>query len=140
MAAACSLGAQAVVTVHALLAVGLVVFLPAVWLAASRRHPLAGWAPGRVGHLLIMVMVVTEDLLRVPCPLTALERAFTRCAGGAGYSGDFLAHAAHQLLYFHAPAWVFSALHAGFFTLVVVTWWRVPVTQWTWRLHAGRAR
>jgi hypothetical protein len=51
-------------------------------------------------------------------------------AGGEVYSGSFIAHWLHRLLYFDAPPWVFGLCYTLFGALVLASWWWVaPVRK-----------
>jgi len=56
-----------------------------------------------------------------PVPQPAQTRA-----GEATYSGDFLGHWAHELLFYDGPAWVFTIIYAAFGLLVVTTFVLAP--------------
>ena len=79
----------------------------------------------RYAHLLAIAIVVAESWLGVVCPLTTWEMSLREAAGQATYSGSFIAHWLHTLLYYEAPAWVFTSLYLGFGLLVAFSWWYV---------------
>jgi hypothetical protein len=118
--------ADAITVLHAAWAAWIVLMVPALWWGHWRRCVWARDPVLRLVHLGGMLIVPLEDALGVPCPLTWLERHFRARGGQVVYDGDFLAHAAHTLLYFRAPGWLFVALHVGFALVVVVTFWRIP--------------
>lgn len=113
-----------------LLHLGVVLFvvLGLVWIVAGHRR---GW-PGarsrrlRVLHATAIAVVVAEAWLGWTCPLTTLESWLRAHAGDAGYAEGFIAHWAGQLLYWHAPAWVFTLGYTAFGALVAWAWWRHP--------------
>jgi hypothetical protein len=75
----------------------------------------------------------------ITCPLTEWENALRRQAGEATYSGSFLGRLAHDLLFFEAPAWVFSLAYLLFFLAVLATFILAP-PQWPRRRRSpGRA-
>ena len=47
-------------------------------------------------------------------------------AGGTGYEASFIEHWVSRLLYYDAPAWVFTAAYTLFGLAVVAAWWRFP--------------
>lgn len=81
------------------------------------RNPWFRW-----GHLAAIGVVVAQAWLGIICPLTNLEMALRRRAGGATYSGSFIAHWMEELLYFDAPLWVFAVCYTAFAALVVASW------------------
>ena len=48
--------------------------------------------------------------------------AFRERAGDATYQGSFIAHWLQSLLYYEAPAWVFTLAYSLFGLIVAVTW------------------
>ena len=64
----------------------------------------------------------------VPDPLKQSidwENALRARAGDAVYAGSFIAAHVTALLYYDAPAWLFTAAYTAFAALVVATWWWV---------------
>lgn len=83
----------------------------------------------RLSHLLAIGVVVAEVWLGIVCPLTTLEMWLRSQTGGLAYSGSFMEHWLHQLLYYEAPDWVFTAAYTVFGLLVLATWWIFPPTR-----------
>ncbi len=81
----------------------------------------------RLVHLGAIAFVVLESWFGMACPLTTLEMDLRGRTRGATYDGGFVAHWLRGLLYFDAPAWVFSVAYSVFGALVVATWWRFPL-------------
>jgi len=84
------------------------------------------WAWTRNGwfrwlHLGAIGFVVTEAWLGVRCPLTLLENNLRELAGSARYDMSFIGHWLGRLLFYTAPAWVFTLLYTLFGLLVVIT-------------------
>lgn len=84
----------------------------------------AGWF--RLAHLGAIGVVVAESWLGLVCPLTTFEMWLRAKAGGSVYAGSFIEHWLGRVLYYDAPAWVFTVLYSGFAVLVVATWWYFP--------------
>ena len=91
---------------------------------------LAGWGLGwrwtrnrvfRYGHLGAIGFVVLQQWLGAWCPLTLWESALRLKAGAQGYERGFIEDWLNTLLYFSAPAWVFTAVYTAFGALVVAT-------------------
>ena len=79
----------------------------------------------RITHLVAIGVVVLQAWLGVICPLTTLEMALRREAGGATYAGTFISHWLESILYYQAPAWVFAVCYTAFAALVVLSWFWV---------------
>ena len=62
----------------------------------------------RVAHVAAIGIVVLQSWVGVICPLTTWEMALRERAGSAVYSGSFISHWLEALLYYQAPAWVFT--------------------------------
>src|SRR5688500_8249470 len=54
----------------------------------------------RLIHMACILVVVSESLLGIPCPLTVWERDLRRLAGQTSYRGEFIANWIHELLFF----------------------------------------
>jgi len=79
----------------------------------------------RLGHLVVIAVVVLQSWLGVLCPLTSWEMALRERAGEAGYDGSFIEHWLQSLLYYSAPDWVFILVYTVFGALVVLSWFLV---------------
>lgn len=80
----------------------------------------------RVTHLAAIGTVVAEAWLGVVCPLTTLEMWLRTKARAATYDGSFIEYWLQRLLYFEAPAWVFTLAYTLFGLAVVATWYFFP--------------
>lgn len=80
----------------------------------------------RVAHLAAIAVVVIQAWLGAMCPLTTLEMWLRARAREATYSGSFVEHWLQRLLYFEAPAWVFTFAYSAFGLVVIATWWYFP--------------
>ena len=106
--------------------VSFVVFVIAGLVLIYVGH-LLGWAWIRNGwfrlaHLIAIAIVVLQAWLGVICPLTTLEMWLRGKAGDAVYPGSFIAHWVEQILYYDAPAWVFTLCYTAFGLLVAASW------------------
>ncbi len=81
-------------------------------------------------HLAMILIVIVEAWAGVVCPLTTLEHALRERAEETTYAGSFVANAVHDLLFFDLPEWGFTMIYTAFGSLVLLTFWLVPVA---WR-------
>jgi hypothetical protein len=87
-----------------------------------------GWVRNpwfRVVHLCAIGIVAMQSWLGVICPLTTWEMALRERAGEATYSGAFISHWLETILYYQAPAWVFTVAYTAFAAVVVASWFWV---------------
>ena len=91
---------------------------------------LAGWGWGwawtrgrvfRFAHLCAIGFVVAQQWLGAVCPLTLWESKLRQKSGGEGYETGFIEYWLNALLYFSAPAWVFTAVYTAFGATVAAT-------------------
>ncbi|MDH3305123.1 MAG: DUF2784 domain-containing protein [Gammaproteobacteria bacterium] len=87
-----------------------------------------GWVRNpwfRVTHLAAIGVVVLQSWVGVICPLTIWEMAFRERAGAGVYAGSFISHWLDAILYYRAPAWVFTVCYTVFAAAVVASWFWV---------------
>jgi hypothetical protein len=80
----------------------------------------------RAAHLAAIAVVAAQAWLGITCPLTTLESALRVKAGGTAYETSFIEYWLTRLLYYDAPAWVFTAAYTLFGLAVAAAWWRYP--------------
>jgi len=85
----------------------------------------------RLAHLAAIGIVALQSWLGVICPLTKLEMSLRDSANGVVYSGSFISHWLDSLLYYQAPAWVFTACYTVFAALIVISWFWIRPRQFT---------
>ncbi len=118
--------ADAVVIVHAAY-VGFVVFGFAAILIGVARH--WRWVRNfwfRAAHLASIGVVALMAIGDIACPLTTFENYLRQKAGQARYPADFIGYWAHQLIFFQAPAWVFTVCYVAFTLLVIAVFVVAP--------------
>jgi len=123
------LAADAVLTIHVAIVVFVVAGLAAILVGGRRR-----WAwvhrPGfRIFHAVAIGVVALQAWAGVICPLTTWEMALREKAGDAVYEGSFIAHWLGALLYYEAPAWVFTTAYTAFALAVGAAFVFVPVRR-----------
>ena len=79
----------------------------------------------RFTHLAAIGIVVLQSWLGVICPLTTWEMALRQRVDEIVYSGSFISHWLESLLYFQAPAWLFTVCYTVFAGAVVACWFWV---------------
>lgn len=79
----------------------------------------------RVIHLLGIAFVILESWTGIICPLTSWEMLLREKAGEATYSGSFIQHWLHTLIYYEASEWVFIACYTLFGILILASWFIV---------------
>lgn len=120
--------ADGVLFVHVGFVAFVVAGLVAVWIGHAFGWRWVDRMSFRVLHALAIAFVVAEAWLGVACPLTVLEHALRRRAGDVrlGEGDAFVAGWLARLLYWDAPAWVFTLAYSLFGLAVLVTMLRFP--------------
>jgi len=88
-----------------------------------------GWVRNmtfRIVHLLSILVVVAEAVAGMTCPLTTWEHDLRALAGQATYAGDFIPNLVHDMLFYDAEGWIFTASYIAFGLLVVGTFIVAP--------------
>jgi hypothetical protein len=107
--------------------VGFIVFgLAAILLGVVVRWNWVRNIWFRAIHLIAIGIVVGESLVGMPCPLSIWEAQLRKAAGQTVYSGDFLGHWAHRLIFFRADPWVFTLIYMLFGMAVLATFLLAP--------------
>ncbi len=84
----------------------------------------------RYSHLLAIAIVVLQAWLSIVCPLTTLENWLRTLAQQEVYSGSFIQHWLHAILFYRAEDWVFVLLYSSFAALVLLAWLKFPPRRW----------
>lgn len=114
--------ADTILVVHFLIAAFIVLGLLAVWIGAALGQPWVRNPWFRWLHLAAIAFVAAEAVLGAACPLTVWEDALR---GGSRPDG-FIAHWVRALLFYEAPAWVFTAAYLSWTAATLVTLRLVP--------------
>jgi hypothetical protein len=117
--------ADAIVVAHSLIVFFIVGGVPLVYAGVALRWQWVRDWPWRVAHLAAILFVAGESLLGVPCPLTVWEDTLR----GQRPGGGFIERWTHRVMFYDAPAWVFTTAYVAFAGLVLVTWIVVPPTR-----------
>jgi len=117
--------ADALLFLHVLVVLFVVVGLVAIYAGKTFawfwvRNP---WF--RILHVAAISIVVLQSWIGVVCPLTTWEMSLRNQAGDTVYSGSFITHWLETLLYYQAPAWVFTIVYTVFGVLVLASWFFV---------------
>ena len=132
--------ADLIVAIHAAYVAFVVFGFAAIPLGAAAGWRWIGNGYFRLAHLAAILAVCVETLVGMTCPLTTLENALRERGGAAGYAGDFIGHWLDWLIFYNAPAWVFTILYLAFGACVAATLWLVP-PRMPWRdAHSGGPR
>jgi Protein of Unknown function (DUF2784) len=114
--------ADVIVIVHLLVILFILLGVPLVYLGAALRWAWVRSRPWRMLHLGAILFVATESLLGMTCLLTVWEDTLR----GRRNAGGFIERWIDQLIFYDAPAWVFTTTYIAFAALVVVTWIVIP--------------
>ena len=118
--------ADAIVVFHAAYVSFVVFGLLAILLGIAFRW---GWVRNlwfRSIHLIMIGIVVGEALVGIPCPLTVWEARLRRIGGQTAYTGDFIGHWVHRLIFFRADPWVFTLIYIVFGLAVLAAFILAP--------------
>jgi hypothetical protein len=118
--------ADAVLAVHVTLVLFVVGGLVLIVLGKSRKWQWVNRWWFRLAHLAAIAVVVAEAWIGLVCPLTTLEMWLRAQARDATYTGSFIEHWLQRLLYYDAPAWVFTTAYSLFGLAVIAAWWFFP--------------
>ena len=86
--------------------------------------------PFRLVHLLAIGFVVLEAWFGIVCPLTNLENYLrsdvTNSAGELLYQSSFIEYWLGKLIFYEAPASVFTVIYSFFFLVVLISFIAYP--------------
>ena len=88
----------------------------------------------RLLHLAAIVYVAGQTWFGITCPLTILENWLRSQSGSTPYAAGFVEYWFQRILFYDAPAWVFTLAYTAFALLVAASWWRFPPVRANQRL------
>ena len=126
--------ADAILVVHFAIVLFITAGLPVIYLGAA-----AGWTwvrewRWRALHFAAILVVATESILGLACPLTVWEDALR----GHRAREEFIEHWIGRILFFNLPAWVFLVAYICFALLIAITWVIVPPVNFSRRQRYSR--
>lgn len=83
-----------------------------------------GWVRNfwfRISHLIMMMVVVFEEIMKIRCPLSVWEEHFRNLAGQPVTGETFMGRILHSLIFYDAPPIVFTIGYLSFGALVAAT-------------------
>lgn len=119
------IAADAILIVHVVFVVFVIFGLLAVYLGWFFKWSWVRNIWFRLLHLTAIGVVVLQSWFGKICPLTTWEMSLRQSGGDATYSGTFIQHWLHSILYYSAPEWVFILLYTTFGLLVLVSWFLI---------------
>jgi len=117
--------ADALLLLHVLVVVFVVAGLVAVYAGGTFAWPWVRNPWFRSLHVAAIGIIVLQSWVGIICPLTTWEMSLRNKAGDTVYSGSFISHWLESLLYYQAPAWVFTVVYTAFGALVTASWFFV---------------
>lgn len=117
--------ADVILILHALFVAFVVLGLFVVYVGCLLNWQWVRNRAFRIVHLCAIGYVVIQAWLGVVCPLTTWEMGLRAEVGAATYSGSFIQHWLHSLLYFTLPEWVFVVVYTLFGSLALASWFVV---------------
>jgi hypothetical protein len=118
--------ADIVLSIHFTIVVFVIGGLALVFLGNWRGWRFVNGWWFRLAHLAAIGIVVAQAWLGVVCPLTTLESWLRVQADEPAYEASFVEHWVTRLMYYDAPAWVFTLAYTLFGLAVIAAWWRFP--------------
>ena len=128
--------ANAVLLLHVVIVFGVIIGLALILVGNVFRWRWVNALWFRLLHLATIAIVVAEAWVGVTCPLTTFEMYLRSKARSPTYTGGFMEHWLRSILFYQAPAWVFTMSYTLFGLAVIATWWLLP-PRWPGR---GRRR
>jgi hypothetical protein len=121
------MAADLVVAIHLTYIAIVLLGFPAIPVGAARQWRWVRNFYFRIAHFAMILLVCVEAAIGSTCPLTSLESALRRRDNEAGYASDLIGYWLDRLTFYNAPAWMFIVVYFTFGTLVLLTFWIVPI-------------
>ena len=83
----------------------------------------------RIAHLAAIAGVALEAVLGINCPLTVLEFSLRYGVPPSERRVSFVGAFVDSILYYDAPAWLFTIIYVGFALLVAITFIMAPPSR-----------
>jgi len=85
-------------------------------------------------HMTMIMIVVVQALLGLPCPLTVWEFDLRIAAGQENVSEEtFIARLIHPIMFLDLPPIVLRAVHCLFGLIILASWWVYPPNLPKWK-------
>ena len=91
----------------------------------------------RAIHLGLIGFAIVQTAIDLSCPLTTLEQDLRDKAGQATYTGDFIGHWVHELMFYEVPPYAFLVVYCLFGAAVLAAFIWIP-PQWPSRFRRAR--
>jgi len=117
--------ANIVAGAHLLIVLFILLGVPLVYLGAALHWTWVRSRTWRVLHLGAILFVAAESLLGITCPLTVWEDTLR----GRRTAGGFIERWIDRIIFYDAPASVFTMAYIAFAALVLLTWILVPPSR-----------
>ena len=117
-----SLLADTILVIHFAFVVFVVSGFMLILVGLLARWPWIHNRKFRITHLVAIGIVVLQAWFGQLCPLTVWENELRHRAGQSGYADSFVGHWLHEVLFYEAAPWVFTAIYTCFGALVVLVW------------------
>lgn len=102
-----------------------------IWIGHGVRWSWVRHRTFRLLHVGSIGLVAAEAVAGITCPLTVLEDALRPESYGSGFIEFWL----HRILFYTAPAYVFTIIYVAFFAAVILTWCLVKPRPRREKLH-----
>ena len=119
------IAADTILITHVIFVVFVVLGLVSIYVGYFLKWPWVRNWWFRVSHLVAIAIVVLQSWVGMICPLTTWEMYLRKAADDVVYSGSFIQHWLHSILYYNAPEWVFILCYTFFGCLVLASWFIV---------------
>jgi|ERR1041385_4250596 hypothetical protein len=121
-----ALAADAVVVIHILYVAYIVVGLGLIVAGLRRRWNWIRNPWFRSTHLLAILIVVYEIIVKANCPLTTWEMHLRALAGQAVNQSTFMDRLLSFILFANAPGWLIDSLYLAFGLTIVLLFVLAP--------------